>query len=184
MFAPSSVRPVANSREHSHPLLAMGSIKERGCCNEPCDGRSVAIPIISRDTREFDCARLMPASSRSTSSLQIMPYPLVIFDLDGTLADSLPWFLRNVNSVADKFSFRRVAEEDIEVLRGLGSREILRRLEVRLWKLPGIRAAHATAESRASGQHRTIPRRRHDAARTRGWRRAHGPCQFGQRSQC
>jgi len=27
-----------------------------------------------------------------------MPYPLVIFDLDGTLADSLPWFLRNVNS--------------------------------------------------------------------------------------
>jgi len=68
----------------------------------------------------------------------MMPYPLVIFDLDGTLADSLPWFLRNVNSVADKFSFRRVAEEDVEVLRGLGSREILRRLEVPLWKLPRI----------------------------------------------
>jgi phosphoglycolate phosphatase len=67
-----------------------------------------------------------------------MPYPLVIFDLDGTLADSLPWFLRNVNSVAERFSFRRVAEEDIEVLRSLGSREILRRLEVPLWKLPGI----------------------------------------------
>jgi len=42
-----------------------------------------------------------------------MRYPLVIFDLDGTLADSLPWFLRNVNSVAERFSFRRVAEEDI-----------------------------------------------------------------------
>jgi len=51
-----------------------------------------------------------------------MPYPLVIFDLDGTLADSLPWFLRNVNSIAERFSFRRVAEEDVEVLRGLGSR--------------------------------------------------------------
>jgi phosphoglycolate phosphatase len=60
-----------------------------------------------------------------------MPYPLVIFDLDGTLADSLPWFLRNVNGVAERFSFRRVAEEDIEVLRGLGSREILRRLKSR-----------------------------------------------------
>jgi len=68
----------------------------------------------------------------------MMPYPLVIFDLDGTLADSLPWFLRNVNSVAERFSFRRVAEEDIEVLRSLGSREILRHLEVPLWKLPGI----------------------------------------------
>jgi len=67
-----------------------------------------------------------------------MPYPLVIFDLDGTLADSLPWFLRNVNGVADKFSFRRIQDQDIEALRGLGSREILRRLEVPLWKLPGI----------------------------------------------
>jgi phosphoglycolate phosphatase len=37
--------------------------------------------------------------------------PLVIFDLDGTLADSFPWFLRNVNGVAEKFSFRRIAIE-------------------------------------------------------------------------
>ena len=67
-----------------------------------------------------------------------MPYPLVIFDLDGTLADSFPWFLRNVNGVADKFSFRRILDQDIEALRGLGSREILRRLEIPFWKLPGI----------------------------------------------
>jgi len=31
-----------------------------------------------------------------------MPYPLVIFDLDGTV---FPWFLRNVNSIAERFSF-------------------------------------------------------------------------------
>jgi phosphoglycolate phosphatase-like HAD superfamily hydrolase len=43
-----------------------------------------------------------------TSSLRIMSYPLVIFDLDGTLADIFPWFQRNVNGVADKFSFRRI----------------------------------------------------------------------------
>jgi phosphoglycolate phosphatase len=67
-----------------------------------------------------------------------MPYPLVIFDLDGTLADSFPWFLRNVNGVADRFSFRRIPDQDIEALRGLGSREILRRLEIPFWKLPGI----------------------------------------------
>src|SRR5882757_6829637 len=66
MCAPSPLRPVANSREHSHPLLATGSIKECGCCSVPYDGRSEAIPIISREVREFDCARLMPASSRST----------------------------------------------------------------------------------------------------------------------
>ena len=67
-----------------------------------------------------------------------MPYPLVIFDLDGTLADSFPWFLRNVNSVADRFGFRRVADEDIDALRHASSREILRRLEIPFWKLPAI----------------------------------------------
>jgi phosphoglycolate phosphatase len=67
-----------------------------------------------------------------------MPYSLVIFDLDGTLADSFPWFLRNVNDVADRFGFRRFADDDVESLRHAGSREILRRLEVPPWKLPGI----------------------------------------------
>ncbi|MBV8839259.1 MAG: HAD-IA family hydrolase, partial [Alphaproteobacteria bacterium] len=63
---------------------------------------------------------------------------LVIFDLDGTLSDSFPWFLRNLNHVADTFGFRRVADDEIEPLRHAGTREILRRLEVPLWKLPRI----------------------------------------------
>jgi phosphoglycolate phosphatase len=67
-----------------------------------------------------------------------MRFPLVIFDLDGTLADSFPWFLRNVNGVADRFGFRRIADEDIESLRRAASREILDRLEVPLWRLPMI----------------------------------------------
>ena len=71
-----------------------------------------------------------------------MSYSLAIFDLDGTLADSFPWFLRTINDVADHFGFRRVADEDIEELRHASSREILSRLEVPLWKLPAI-ARHA-----------------------------------------
>lgn len=71
-----------------------------------------------------------------------MPYSLAIFDLDGTLADSFPWFLRTINDVADRFNFRRVKDEDIEELRHASSREILARLEVPLWKLPAI-ARHA-----------------------------------------
>ena len=71
-----------------------------------------------------------------------MPYALAIFDLDGTLADSFPWFLRTINDIADHFGFRRVAEEDIEELRHASTREILARLEVPLWKLPAI-ARHA-----------------------------------------
>jgi phosphoglycolate phosphatase len=67
-----------------------------------------------------------------------MPYSLVIFDLDGTLIDSFPFFLRTINDVADRFGFRRVADEEIEALRHASTREILARLEVPLWKLPVI----------------------------------------------
>lgn len=71
-----------------------------------------------------------------------MPYALAIFDLDGTLVDSFPWFLRTINDVADRFGFRRVRGEDVEGLRHASTREILTRLEVPLWKLPAI-ARHA-----------------------------------------
>jgi phosphoglycolate phosphatase len=67
-----------------------------------------------------------------------VPYSLVIFDLDGTLVDSLPWFRRNVNDVADRFGFRRIAEEDVEDLRHASSREIVARLKVPIWKMPMI----------------------------------------------
>jgi phosphoglycolate phosphatase len=67
-----------------------------------------------------------------------MRYTLAILDLDGTLADSLPWFRRHVNDVADRFGFRRIAEDDIEPLRRAGPREILKRLAVPRWKVPSI----------------------------------------------
>lgn len=67
-----------------------------------------------------------------------MRYSLVIFDLDGTLVDSIPWFQRHVNDVADKFGFRRVSDDDISPLRRAGVREIFERLQVPRWKLPAI----------------------------------------------
>jgi phosphoglycolate phosphatase len=72
---------------------------------------------------------------------EVMPYTLVIFDLDGTLADSFPWFARELNGVADTFGFRRVAEGEVEALRHLPPRALLAHLGVPLWKLPRI-AAH------------------------------------------
>jgi len=78
-----------------------------------------------------------------------LPYSLVIFDLDGTLADSFPWFRCHVNGVADRFGFRRIADADVEGLRHADSRDILARLEVPAWKLPAI-ARHMR---RLKGQH-------------------------------
>ncbi|HKA74521.1 MAG TPA: HAD hydrolase-like protein [Xanthobacteraceae bacterium] len=73
-----------------------------------------------------------------------MKYRLVIFDMDGTLADSFPWFMTVMNSVADKFRFRRIAPDEVETLRRLDSQRILERLDVPRWKLPLI-ARHMRA---------------------------------------
>jgi phosphoglycolate phosphatase len=67
-----------------------------------------------------------------------LPYTLAIFDLDGTLADSFPWFARELNGVADTFGFRRVRDDEIASLRRMPPRDLLRHLEVPLWKLPRI----------------------------------------------
>jgi phosphoglycolate phosphatase len=42
---------------------------------------------------------------------------LAIFDFDGTLADSFPLVIEMMNDVADRFSFRRVAEGELDELR-------------------------------------------------------------------
>jgi phosphoglycolate phosphatase len=69
---------------------------------------------------------------------------LAVFDFDGTLADSGAWFRANLNDVADRFGFRRVAEEELEALRHMTTRQILRELKVRFWRLPAI-ARHMRA---------------------------------------
>jgi phosphoglycolate phosphatase len=66
----------------------------------------------------------------------LVAYRLIIFDLDGTLSDSFPWFLSVVSAVADKHGFRRV--DDVEALRGKSAREILKVLNVPLWRVPWI----------------------------------------------
>jgi phosphoglycolate phosphatase len=76
-------------------------------------------------------------------------YRLAIFDYDGTLADSFPWFCSVLNDTARKFGFREVAESEVDELRALGSREIVARLGVPMWKMPAI-AIHMRKLSAAS----------------------------------
>jgi phosphoglycolate phosphatase len=76
---------------------------------------------------------------------------LAIFDFDGTLANSLPWLLSVFDEVADRFGFRRPDPAERETMRGLGSREIVRRLGVSAWKLPRIaRHIHALKKQAAA----------------------------------
>lgn len=70
-----------------------------------------------------------------------MAYRLVIFDFDGTLADSAGWVCGVMNEVAHRYGFRTVTDQEFAMLRGQDNRAIVRYLGVPMWKMPLI-AAH------------------------------------------
>ncbi len=63
-------------------------------------------------------------------------YDLAIFDFDGTLANTFPWFESVLNEAAERFSFRPVDVADRDVLRASSPRQILAHLGLPLWKVP------------------------------------------------
>ena len=73
-----------------------------------------------------------------------MKYKLVIFDFDGTLADSFPFFLRAVNALAEKHHFRKIDPEQVETLRHYDAKRIIRQLRIPLWKVPMVAAVFRT----------------------------------------
>lgn len=62
----------------------------------------------------------------------------VIFDFDGTIADTLKPIIKIINELSGDFGFRKVDEKDIEYLRGQRPRTILRHLGISLFKLPFV----------------------------------------------
>ncbi|HLW57001.1 MAG TPA: HAD-IA family hydrolase [Bacteriovoracaceae bacterium] len=63
---------------------------------------------------------------------------IVVFDFDGTIANSFPWFLSRINHVAKVFRFNEVRPEDVPLLREMGVNEILNHLGISSLKLPFI----------------------------------------------
>lgn len=75
-----------------------------------------------------------------------MRYRLVIFDFDGTLADSLPWFLRTLIGLSERFGLAAIGPDDLAVMRHKSTREIIAALDIPAWKLP-LMARHVREKS-------------------------------------
>lgn len=60
----------------------------------------------------------------------------VIFDFDGTVADSLKLLWGIYNKLALEYGCRNIKEEEIETLRGFSARELIAKLKIPLLKLP------------------------------------------------
>ncbi len=67
-----------------------------------------------------------------------MQYKLIIFDFDGTLANTLPWILSILDDVADKYKLPHFDHRDLDQVRHLDAKTIIKQYHIPTWKLPGI----------------------------------------------
>ncbi|MEZ0609662.1 HAD hydrolase-like protein [Fibrella sp. WM1] len=70
-----------------------------------------------------------------------MNYKLVIFDFDGTLADSFPFFLRSINTLAAAYNFRPIQPEHVDRMRTMNARELMKKAQLPSWKIPLVARA-------------------------------------------
>lgn len=61
---------------------------------------------------------------------------LVIFDFDGTLADSFSKIVETFNDLAREYNLHQVKPEEIPALRKISSRELLKKFGFPTWRLP------------------------------------------------
>lgn len=71
-------------------------------------------------------------------TLTPMRYKLVIFDFDGTLADSFPYFLRTLNVLAELYHFKPVEPDQVDELRGMNVRQMMKLAGMPAWKMPFV----------------------------------------------
>jgi phosphoglycolate phosphatase len=65
-------------------------------------------------------------------------YKLLIFDFDGTLANSFPWVLGILDELAEKFKAIPLDHSKLDEIKNYPPREILKMHNVPVWKLPAI----------------------------------------------
>ena len=81
----------------------------------------------------------------------------IIFDFDGTIADTLDSVVKIVNNQAEHFGYKKVTKEDIPYLQGKKPREILSYLGISIFKLPlWIKKIHSEINKEISNRVPTV----------------------------
>lgn len=61
---------------------------------------------------------------------------IIIFDFDGTLADSIGLGYRVLNELAPRYGYKLIMEEDMPRLRGMTPRQLMKEFKVSIFKVP------------------------------------------------
>lgn len=82
-----------------------------------------------------------------TSSIQPLGFSLeqsaatakvLLFDFDGTIADTRTMALRILNELSEEFHFRALPEEELPEARNMTTQKLIRHLGIRRWRVPKI----------------------------------------------
>lgn len=60
----------------------------------------------------------------------------LIFDFDGTLVDSFDAVIQKFNLLASEFNFRYIEDHEINDLKNLTSKELIKHLKIPAYKIP------------------------------------------------
>ncbi|MEJ7930060.1 HAD hydrolase-like protein [Ramlibacter sp. AN1015] len=99
----------------------------------------------------------IPAGTAAGSTACCSRYPLVIFDFDGTLADTYPVFVAALEEVVAGQRLRPIDRVELERMRGGHGRALMQRLGVRWWQVPRVGAAMLHAMTQRRAQMRLFP---------------------------
>jgi len=61
---------------------------------------------------------------------------LLIFDFDGTIADTPIYLVTIMNKLAERYGYKTVEPHEHEILRGMSARQVARHLNISFFKLP------------------------------------------------
>jgi phosphoglycolate phosphatase len=65
-----------------------------------------------------------------------MNYDLLIFDFDGTLANTFPWLISIINDIARKHNYEPINQDQLDEFRKVGTHKIIKKYKIPLWKIP------------------------------------------------
>ena len=65
-----------------------------------------------------------------------MTNKVIVFDFDGTIADTSQAVVDITNSLSSEFGYQPINEEELLLLKNLSSKEIVKRSEISLFKIP------------------------------------------------
>ncbi|PSB05824.1 carotenoid oxygenase [Pleurocapsa sp. CCALA 161] len=65
-----------------------------------------------------------------------MTAKVILFDFDGTIADTYQAIAKITNQLSSEFGYKALDQEELVLIKNLSSREIVRRSEISIFKLP------------------------------------------------